>query len=387
MHQKYRLSLVFFNTFALIFEVLIFTLLGLFWIEQEKILTFLNLKPSFFRFATPEYLKYLPWTFCIFLLFLIDLLWRNQAMKKLANFSNLSFRTQAFSNTAFILKYVCTRLGFLFLLLALARPQYGLKTTPIQVEGFEMLVALDVSKSMEAVDKDENFSRITRAKMALQNQLTKWKGNRLGIIVFAGEAYMFLPLTSDYHAAKQFIENINTEMVSSGGTYLGAAIDLALESFDFTANSQKILLLISDGEDHESGLETFLEAAKEKNIIIHTIGIGSVEGTPIPDLQYGQMKGYKKDPQGNIIISKLNENVLQEIADKTGGTYTRASNSQLGLENLMNALLQTPKEQMQTVDFIDYENYYPIFVYLCLFFWSLELFLFVQKPKWRKENF
>ena len=359
----------------------------LFFVYQADIFRLLGLQVSWFRFENNLWIRLLPLTFFVPAFTIAYSLWRRRAVFALAAPAHWKKLLPPLRTWVFALQYAFLRWGFLFLLIALANPQYGVKSLPSTLQGVDIMVALDVSRSMETIDQGQSLSRIERAKLALTRLLPKIAGNRIGIIVFAGEAYTLLPLTSDYMAAKNFIAALNTNMVSLQGTHVAAAIDLALESLPFSEPTTKAIILISDGEDHVLGLTPYLTKAKEAKIAIHTVGIGSLEGAPIPDIQNGQMRGYKKDSQGNVVVSQLNETVLQEIAAATDGVYIKAEGANLGLAYLVQRFDEMQKSEIQATDVLQYESYYFVFVLISLFFFALEGLLQAQVSRIKNRGY
>jgi len=346
---------------------------------QADILLFLGIKPSSFRFEHLAFYDALPFLFVWALMFIAKIyaqraFWRGFAQTQTRDLlqKSLGFAPQ-------YLYYLAVRLCLLFLLLAMANPQYGLRKKNMQVQGVDISIALDVSKSMDAIDQGENFSRLERAKMALNQMINKLKGDRLSLVVFAGDAYVQLPLTADYLAAKSFIQALNTDMVSASGTNLAEAIAVGLSSFDWQDKTSKAIILITDGEDHQGGLEEVLAEAKEKSVLVHAIGIGSLEGVPIPNVQNGKVIGYKTDKNGQTIVSKLDESTLQSIAGKSGGIYLRAQSAQLGLDYLWQQLAKMEKTDMQVSLYDDYQSYYAVFLAVALFFMFFALYFFKSK--------
>jgi Ca-activated chloride channel family protein len=207
------------------------------------------------------------------------------------------------------------------------------------------------------------------------------EGDRLGIIVFGGEAYVQLPITTDYSAAKLFLESINTDMIPTQGTAIGTAIDLAIESFGKDEGKNKAIVIITDGENHEDDAIKAAETAAERGITIHTIGMGSADGSPIPVYKNNIKEGFRKDNEGNTVITKLNEQVLQEIAAAGNGIYVRASNSDAGLNSVLDEIGKLEKKQFESKMYSDYEDRFQWFVASALFLLLIELFLTERKSK------
>lgn len=238
-----------------------------------------------------------------------------------------------------------TRLWFLalmLLLIALARPQWGSEVQVVEQEGIQVMVALDVSQSMLAEDLKPN--RLARAKQEIADLMARLDGDEVGLVLFSGASFIQFPLTSDYDTARAFLDNAQPGIISRPGTVIGEAIDTAMAGFDSLRNNQKVILIMTDGEDHQTEPITKAQKAADEGVIIYTIGFGSPQGEPIPEYnRQGEMRGYKKDQQGNIILSKLDEVTLQEIAQTTNGSYFRAQASGSELDALVSQLdtLQT----------------------------------------------
>jgi len=270
----------------------------------------------------------------------------------------------------------------LYFVLALANLQTGSKLEEVKREGIDLFIAIDVSNSMLAEDIAPN--RLERAKQSINRLVDKLEGDRIGIIVFAGKAYIQLPLTTDYAAAKLFLSTISTDLVNSQGTAIGEAIETAVNAFDENEHN-KAIVIISDGEDHEENAVEAAEEARKKGITIYTIGMGLAEGTPIPVYnQYGKRTGFKKDADNNTIVTKLNEAMLQQIAAAGEGSYIRASNSTTGLQTVFNQINQMEKSEIDSKIFTDYEDQFQWFIGLALLLLVIEMLLSTSRKKWEK---
>jgi Ca-activated chloride channel family protein len=240
------------------------------------------------------------------------------------------------------------------LILAAADPQIGNKVEDVKRQGFEIMVCLDVSNSMLATDLEPN--RLERAKLNISKLVDRLRNDRVGIIVFAGDAYVQLPLTIDHAAAKLFLRTIDTDIVPAQGTAIGKAIELAQRSFSPETKSDRAIIIISDGENHDEDALQAATSAGESGIIIHTVGIGSTEGTPLPEYRNGQMVGYRKDREGHTVVSKLNETILQQIAASANGTYVQANASGNALDILLDRLEEMQREEFGSTMFTSYED-------------------------------
>ncbi len=312
--------------------------------------------------------------------FMLMLNWRKKAFAAYGDWSVIKRLMPGISIPRLVIKFTLMMFGFSFLILGLANLQVGSKLMEGERKGIDMMIALDVSNSMLAEDIKPN--RLERSKQAISKLIDQLSGDRVGIIVFAGKAYIQLPITTDYAAAKLFLNTIDTKVVPTQGTAIGEAIEMAIGSFTEETHS-KAIIVITDGENHEDGA---IDAAKEANnmgIKVYTIGMGLAEGTPIPEYNsYGRRTGYKKDRQGTTIITKLNEDMLQQIATAGNGVYVRANNSRAGLSKVLDEINKLEKTEFDSKMYSDYEDRFQYFIAAALLFFILELFIFERKSKW-----
>jgi Ca-activated chloride channel family protein len=271
-------------------------------------------------------------------------------------------------------------LGFSSLILALCNLQTGSKLTEVKREGADIIVCLDVSNSMLAQDLSPN--RLTRAKYALEKMIDMLEGDRLGLIIFAGEAYVQLPITTDYGAAKMFLNSIGPGMVPVQGTNLAAAIKKAEESFSSDEGKNRAIILITDGENHESEALDAAAEAQKKGIMINTIGIGSLKGVPIPLIENGVVKGYRKDKEGQTVVTKLNAELLKGIAARADGVFVIASQADLGLNSILGKISELDKAQLESKMYTDYEDQFQWFLAMALFFFLLEFVISERVSEW-----
>lgn len=335
------------------------------------------------RIGKPE----LWWLFLLgpvmFLFFWISVWSKNRRLDRFGESRLLSNLVTELSSVNTAVKYMLWRLAAAFLVIALINPQLGSKMAEVKVKGIDIIVALDVSNSMMAEDLTPN--RLVSANRAISKMLEKLQGDRVGIIVFAGQAFVQLPITSDYAAGKLFLSTIDTDVVPVQGTDIGAAIDLSMKSFSEESPAQKAIVIITDGENHEADAVVSAQEAAEKGIRVFTIGMGSPDGAPIPEYRGKTRTGFRKDNEGNIVVSKLNEQMLREIATAGNGTYIRASNAEVGLEPLLAELNQIEKTDMGTVAYAEYEDRFQIFLALALLCLVLEFLLGHHKGKVAKR--
>ena len=269
-----------------------------------------------------------------------------------------------------------------FLIIGISNPQIGTKMEEVKREGVDLMIAIDLSHSMMAQDIKPN--RLERAKQAISRLIDKLEGDRIGLVVFAGEAYVQLPITTDYSAAKLFLSTVNTSIIPTQGTKIGNAIDLCVKSFDQENNQNKAIIIITDGENHDDEAISSAKIAQEQNIYIHTLGMGLTKGGPIPFYnKYGSTSEFRKDREGNIIITKLNETILKEIAQAGMGTYIRANNSKSGLSVLFDEINKMEKKEIGTMIFTNYKDRFQIFISISLVLLILNLIILQRKNNWK----
>ncbi|MBR4137010.1 MAG: VWA domain-containing protein [Bacteroidales bacterium] len=345
------------------------------------------MESNILRFENPQYLY---WLLIIPVLVAIYVLMRFWSKKQFERFANIKLRhylVPMFSSARANTKFVLFNLIIALLIIGAANLQSGSKMEKVKREGIDLFLCVDISNSMHAEDIAPN--RLERSKQAINKLISKLQGDRIGIIVFAGNAYVQLPITTDYAAAKMFLSTVDTDLIPTQGTEVGRAIELAIKSFGESDHS-KAIIIISDGEDHENGdaVKAAQEAAK-RNIKVYTIGMGLEEGAPIPIYnQYGKKTGYKKDKEGNIIITKLDDNMLRQIAEIGDGIYVRASNSNVGLDKIYEDIEKATKSEIESKVFTDYDDQFQWFVGAAIILLIIEILLSSGKRGWEsKFNF
>ena len=267
--------------------------------------------------------------------------------------------------------------GLAFIILGTANPQIGSKLVEIKREGVDVVVALDVSNSMKAEDIKPN--RLVRAKQLVSNMIDNLMGDRIGIIVFAGEAFIQLPMTTDYSAAKLFLESIDTDIIPQQGTAIGKAIELAISKFKIEEDKKKALVIITDGEDHEGNVSDLATEAVSKGYIIYTIGMGTVQGGFIPIYNNGYRSDFLKDRDGNVVLTKLNQAMLQEVALIGKGKFIRSAEKDADLSKVLDEIAKMDKKEYESSIFSDYDDKFQYFFAIALFFLALELLFFEIK--------
>lgn len=315
-------------------------------------------------------------------LLVLYLLWKKKTLNRYGDRAVIGQLMPEFSNAKSILKFVLLMLAMVTLVFALANPQTGSRLEKVKRKGIDLMVCLDVSNSMLA--QDIKPDRLERAKQSISRLIDNLDGDRIGIIVFAGKAYTQLPITTDYAAAKMFTATINTHIVNVQGTAVADAIDLASHSFGDTKRN-KAIIIITDGEDHQGNTLEQAEAAAQKGITLYTIGMGLPEGVPIPDYNGTVMTGYKKDRNGQTVMTRLDETLLQQIASLGKGMYVRATNSETGLNKVLDDINKIQKTEIEEKQFSDYETRFQYFVGLALLLLVLDLFIFERKTNWLKR--
>ncbi|MDO5609039.1 MAG: VWA domain-containing protein [Capnocytophaga sp.] len=270
------------------------------------------------------------------------------------------------------------------LLAALANPKVGTQIQTVKREGVDVVFAIDVSKSMLAEDVSPN--RLDKAKRIVSETIGKLKGDRVGIVAYAASAYPQLPLTTDYSIARMFLQNMNTDMLSSQGTNIHEAIRMAVNYFDETQPTARILIIISDGEDHEMGATEIASEALEQGVHIFTIGVGTERGGPIPVRQAGN-QSLKRDANGEVVITRMNPQLLEQIANSAGGQYISGDNTNEAVEKIGNILDGTEKNEFETQQMVDYKSQFQWFLGLAILAWLLDMIIFERKTQWvRKIN-
>lgn len=320
----------------------------------------------------------------------IFILYRYQRFIRLKNFGDYDIINQLFpdySKTKQIFKFILLMIAFFFLIIGLANPQIGTKEVERKRQGIDIVIALDVSNSMKA--QDIKPSRLERAKQLIYNILDTLKDDRIGLIVFAGISDILTPLTNDKDAIKVFLESVDTDIINQQGTSISQSIELAMrlmnlkeESEDKNSTREKVMLIISDGEDHDEGAIQKAKEASEKGFIIHTIGMGSTNGAPIPIFREGQQVGYKTDTYGSIVISKMNSELMQEIANIGNGKFITANeNGYVSINPLIEQIEKMQKQEFQSMKFKEWDNHFQYFLGIALFILILEVLLSERKIK------
>ena len=306
--------------------------------------------------------------------------WRNKIQKYFSNNKLLDQISPNRSNFKLNLKLVLELFIILFLSIALANPKIGTELKSINREGVDIVFAIDVSKSMLAEDVAPN--RLTRSKRIISEIINSLSSDRVGIVAYAAQAIPQVPLTTDFASVKNFLQVIDTDMLSSQGTSIDSALNLSVNFFDQNSDTNRVLILISDGEDHDDIPESIINLISENNINLITIGIGQEAGTTIPIKIDGTVDSYKKDINGDVVITKRNSDFLLKIASSSKGEYIDGNSTEDALELVKTKLDKIDKSEFESSEFVEYKQQFQIFILLSLLFIISDIFIFQTKTKW-----
>jgi Ca-activated chloride channel homolog len=331
-----------------------------------------------FRFANPDYLYLLLLLPVLILLFIINEIRKRRYRRRLGDIKLIESLMPELSGSRPAVKFILLLFAVTAGVIMLSRPQFGSKIEDVKKQGVEVIIALDVSNSM--LSEDIQPDRLTRAKQAISRLVDNLDNDKIGLIVFAGDAYTQIPVTTDYVSAKMFLSTIGPEMVPKQGTAIGAAISLGIRSFSPGEGKSKAMIIITDGENHEDNPVSVAEEASKAGIVIHTIGIGSTGGVPVPVKVNGR-KEYLKDVEGNTVISKLDEDILKKIAMSTNGSYVRASNTNIGLDQIFSDIKIMKKQELESTQYTEYNDQFQFFAAIALFLLMVEFIVMERKNR------
>lgn len=333
------------------------------------------------RFAHPEYLYLLALIPVLIMLFIVMGILRTRALERFGNLDILARLAESASRLKRVLKFSLLMLALAVLVIGLANPQIGTRLEEVKQEGVDIFIALDVSLSMKAEDLKPN--RLEKAKLAIRNLVNRLAGDRIGLIVFAGDAFVQFPLTSDYSAANLFLDVVETDVVPVQGTNIGAAVERAMESFDMEEQTTKVLVVITDGENTEGNALDAAREAGKKGVLIYAVGLGSPAGAPIPLYNTaGQQVGFKRDRAGSIVVTKLDEASLERLVDLGNGRYYRGSNAQDELNDIYKDINTLQKRELGVKQFTDYEDRFQYFLAAALILLILETLVSEKRIAW-----
>lgn len=319
----------------------------------------------------------------IVLLFLVLQIWKHSARKKFASVSTLKKLSPNQSLFKSVLKVLVLCLAFACIAIALVNPKIGTKLETIKRQGVDIVFAVDVSKSMLAEDVAPN--RLEKAKQLVTQIINNLISDRVGIIAYAGKAFPQLPITTDYGAAKMFLQSMNTDMLSSQGTAINEAIKLATTYFDDESQTNRILIIISDGEDHSNVAADVAKEASDKGIRIFTVGVGTVKGGPIPEKRNGIVLNYKKDSKGETVITHLDEKTLKNIAENANGIYINGKNTNEVVDKIKDMLSKMDKKEFEAKQYADFKDQFQWFLGAGIFLLFLDVFFLERKTAWLKR--
>lgn len=319
----------------------------------------------------------------VLLLFFVHFFWQRKQQRKFATAGLMPQLAPNYSVFKTALKLVFMLLAITMLILALVNPKIGSKMETVKREGIDIVFAIDVSRSMLAEDIAPN--RLEKSKQLVSQIINQLGSDRIGIIAYAGSAFPVLPITTDYGVAKMFLQSMNTEMLSSQGTALDDAIHLSLDYFDENTTTNKLLIMLSDGEDHSEGLNDALTAANDAQLKILTIGVGSPNGGPIPIRRNGVVERFLRDKNDEVVVTKLDEETLKIIADQTQGGYVFGGNTKEVLDYVKKVLDNIEKTEFETTQMADYKSQFQWFLALAFLLLFVDVFFLERKTSWIKK--
>lgn len=326
------------------------------------------------NFAQAQYLLLLFLIPVFFIIQAVVLKIRKRRIRKFGDEVLVGRLMPSYSRGKVWLRLVLFSIGFFFFVIGLSRPQIGAKLKEHETKGAEIMIVLDVSNSMLAEDYSPN--RLERAKLAISRLVDKLRDDRIGLIVFAGNSFVQLPITTDYVSAKMFLNSISTESVPVQGTAIGDAINTAMRSFSAQSEKSRAIIVITDGENHEDDPVAAAAQAAEMGVRVFTIGVGSPEGKPIP--MDGELL---TDKNGDIVVTRLDETVLQDVARAGSGVYVRAGNSEFGLNPVIDDIRKMEDEKYSSIVFEEYDEQFMYFLALAFALFAIEMLIGDRKPK------
>ncbi len=314
-----------------------------------------------FRFASPEWLLALLLVPAVASVYWLASARRRSLLRRFGESELVSKLTTSVSQRARLFKAALVLGAIALIVLAMARPQFGTRVETVRRRGQDVMVAVDLSRSMLA--EDVNPNRLDRARLAILRLIRGLDGDRIGLVAFAGDAFIQSPLTVDYTAAAMFLDAMEPDMMPVQGTDLAEALRVSLDALDQAAREDRIVILVTDGEDHEGRWEEQLQRALASEVRIHTVGIGSVEGVPIPETgTAGGRGGFKRDEEGNVVTTRLDERTLREVAEITGGQFVRVAPGTTEFEELVDQIAAGEGEEVDTREITQFEEQFQLFL-------------------------
>ena len=333
-----------------------------------------------YQFDNPYYLYLVLIIPLLVIINLIYMSWRRKIQDSYSDSELLEVISPNRSNFKLNLKLIIECFAILFLSIGLANPKIGTELKSINREGVDIVFAIDVSKSMLAEDVAPN--RLLRSKRIISEIINSLSSDRVGIVAYAAQAIPQVPLTTDFAAVKNFLQIIDTDMLSSQGTSIDSALNLSANFFDQNSETNRVLVLLSDGEDHDDIPESIISLIIENNINFISIGVGQDSGSTIPIKVNGRIDSYKKDNNGEVVITKRNSEILKKIASSSGGEYIDGNTTEEALEYVKVKLDKIDKSEFETSQFVEYKQQFQIFILIALLFIIVDIFIFQTKTKW-----
>ncbi len=336
-----------------------------------------------YQIEEPKYFYSFAIILLIVVVFLLAFWWKKRTQKKFTDAALLNKLAPNTSTFKSILKLSFFIIGLSFLIISLVNPKMGTKLKTVKREGVDVVFALDVSRSMLAEDIAPN--RLEKAKQIISKIIDKLGSDRVGIIIYAGNSYPLLPITTDHAAAKMFLQNAGPDMVSSQGTAINEALNLAKTYYNNDEQTNRFLIIISDGEDHQEETKQMALNLSNEGVKVYTIGVGTENGGPIPIRSNGSLVGYKKDNKGETVITKRKPDVLQGIADAANGKYINGNRTDDPVKAIEQVIINAQKSEFETKQFSDYKDQFQWFVGIGLLFIVLDVFMLNKRTKWLQE--
>jgi len=336
-----------------------------------------------YQLDAPYYFYLLGFVPILIVFYIFVLLWKKNMQKRFGSVSLLNYLSPNRSVFKQSLKFITLCLGIVFLIFGLVNPKLGTELKTIKREGADIVFLVDVSKSMLAEDIAPN--RLEKTKHLISTIIDQLVGDRVGIIIYAATAVPLLPITTDYSSAKMFLQGIDTKLLSSQGTSINTAIDLAGRFFDDEEQPNRVIFLISDGEDHSENAKAAARRATALGIKIFTIGVGTEKGAPIPIKNKGIVENYKKDRKGEVVITKRNAEILAEIAKASGGSYQDGNQTKEVLDFTVDLLKKINRKEFEAKSFASYKDRFQVFILIALILFFMDVFILETKTKWIKR--
>lgn len=333
-----------------------------------------------FRFENPEFLYFLPGIAILWIVFALSRYYRHKLLSKFGNLQQVQQLMPTLSVRRPWIKFGLFTLALASLIIAIANPMVGRQPEVADARGINLVVVLDVSRSMLA--EDVNPNRMEKARLVANRLLSQMEGHRAGLVLFAGTAITQIPITADLSALHLVLSSADPSYRAVQGTALGAAIERAIAAFEETALKNNVIVVISDGENHADDPIDAAALAAGKGIVIHTIGIGTREGAPIPVYENNRLAGFHRDRQGNTVVTRLDDVILSEIAEATGGIYSASTGAGLGVSAVVGQMQVMEHATLEHVTFAEYHSRFYVFLALGLFLLLVELLIADRKSKW-----